>query len=93
MPVYVYAVLDADGTLRDHFEARQRMSDAPLTDHPVTGEPLTRVPQMPGLMLRSAGPNNTEKLIGKGFARYEKAGDGEYVKTGGPADAPDTIKR
>ncbi len=93
MPVYVYAVVDSAGHKRDYFEIRQRMSDPALTEHPETGEPVVRVPQVPNLVLKSARSNNTESLVKRGFTRYENAGDGNYVKTGGPADAPDTIKR
>lgn len=95
MPVYVYAVRGADGALRDHFEVRQRMSDARLTQHPATGEPVERVPQMPNIVTRSAGSSNAaQDLVDRGgFTRYERAGDGTYVKTGGSTAAPDTLKR
>ncbi len=97
MPVYVYAVVDTDGSKRDHFEVRQRMSDDKLTHHPLTGEPVVRVPQVPNLVLNQAGRSSssqeaTDKLVGKGFTRYERSGSG-YVKTGGPASAPDRIER
>ena len=71
------------------------MSDDALTHHPATGEPVVRVPQVPNLLVRSAGSSNSaQDLVEKGgFTRYEKAGDGTYVKTGGPKDAPDTIQR
>ena len=91
--MYVYAVVDEAGHKRDYFELRQRMSDPALTEHPETGEPVVRVPQVPNLVLKSAGSKGTEGLVQRGFTRYEKAGDGTYVKTGGPAQAPDTIKR
>ena len=44
MPVYVYRVVrDAsDPGLEETFEIRQLMSDAPLTKHPRTGEPVER---------------------------------------------------
>ena len=97
MPVYVYAVVDADGSKRDHFEVRQRMSEDALTHHPVTGEPVVRVPQIPALVLNQAGRSSssqaaTDKLVSKGFTRYERDGSG-YRKTGGPASAPDRIEK
>jgi predicted nucleic acid-binding Zn ribbon protein len=49
MPTYVYRVMKKDGSLGDTFEVQQRMSDAPLTKHPETGEPVTRVVQAPML--------------------------------------------
>ncbi len=96
MPVYVYAIVDDSGVKRDHFEIRQRMSDPTLTHHPETGEPVVRVPQVPAVLTRGGRTGDTssvEGLVKRGFTRYENAGDGKYVKTGGPADTPDTIQR
>ncbi len=43
MPTYVYETITADGTAGERFELSQRMSDAALTSHPVTGVPVRRV--------------------------------------------------
>ena len=43
MPTYVYAVVKPDGTLCDHFEIVQKMSDPALATHPETGEPIYRI--------------------------------------------------
>jgi predicted nucleic acid-binding Zn ribbon protein len=43
MPVYVYAVVNADGSEGEAFEVMQAMSDPPLTVHPETGEPVRRL--------------------------------------------------
>ncbi len=43
MPTYVYETLPADGTAPVRFEIQQRMADPPLTAHPESGEPVTRV--------------------------------------------------
>ena len=93
MPVYVYAVRGADGCFRDHFETRQRMSEEPLAVHPITREPVERVPQLPNVRVKSAKIDSSQKLVDRGFTRYEKAGDGKYVKTGGPSETPDTIQK
>ncbi|MDH5675835.1 MAG: hypothetical protein OEZ06_27165 [Myxococcales bacterium] len=43
MPVYVYETLPEKGRPAVTFEIEQRMSDAALTHHPETGEPIKRV--------------------------------------------------
>ena len=47
MPTYVYAVVKPDGSLGEHFEVVQKMSDVALERHPESGEPVRRVPQAP----------------------------------------------
>jgi len=43
MAVYEYEILGPDGVARGIYEAEQRMGEAPLTEHPITGEPLRRI--------------------------------------------------
>lgn len=43
MPTYVYQTMPTDGAPAVTFEVRQSMSEAPLTVHPETGEPVRRV--------------------------------------------------
>jgi predicted nucleic acid-binding Zn ribbon protein len=43
MAIYEYEVLDSEGTVVGIFEAEQKMSDATLTQHPETGQPLRRI--------------------------------------------------
>jgi len=43
MPTYLYETIPADGRARERFEIVQRMSDAPLTVHPRTGDPVRRI--------------------------------------------------
>ena len=44
MPTYVYETVPADASAPvDRFELQQKMSEAPLTAHPRTGEPIQRV--------------------------------------------------
>ncbi|MBA2481401.1 MAG: zinc ribbon domain-containing protein [Planctomycetes bacterium] len=43
MPTYVYETISADATKVRRFEIQQRMSEAPLTKDPATGEPVQRV--------------------------------------------------
>lgn len=88
MPTYVYAVVLPDGSLGEHFELSQRMSDPPLDRHPETGQPVRRVPQVPMLGgqhsaaadRRKTSDSNLDRL---GFTKYQKVGDGKYEKTAG----------
>lgn len=43
MPTYVYESIPQDGGTPQRFEVVQSMSDAPLTTHPTTGEPVRRI--------------------------------------------------
>lgn len=43
MPVYEYEILGPDGSVHGVYEVEQKMSDPPLTAHPVTGAPLRRI--------------------------------------------------
>jgi predicted nucleic acid-binding Zn ribbon protein len=44
MPTYVYETVPAkSGAKPRHFEFKQSMNDAPLTQHPETGEAIRRV--------------------------------------------------
>jgi predicted nucleic acid-binding Zn ribbon protein len=96
MPTYVYAVVNKDGSLGEHFEVVQKMSDAPLTAHPETGAPVRRVPQAPMVNgqhsdasdKRKVSDSNLDRL---GFTKYQKVGDGTYEKTAGAG--PKVIKR
>ncbi len=96
MPTYVYAVVKPDGSLGEHFELVQKMSDEPLAKHPETGEPVRRVPQAP--MVGGAHSDAADKrklsdsnLDRMGFTKYQKVGDGKYEKTAG--EGPKSISR
>ena len=89
MPVYVYEIVLPDGSAGPTFEMVQRISDAPLEQHPETGEPVRRVIQAPfiggtwseGAMHKRT--NDNKRLGELGFTKYVKAGDGVYEKTAG----------
>ncbi len=88
MPTYVYEVILEDGDEGQVFEVVQKMSDSPLTHHPVTGQPVRRVIQPPNLPGQHTSAKESRRLSDSnlsrnGFTRYEKAGDGKYVKTAG----------
>ncbi|HAI10670.1 MAG TPA: FmdB family transcriptional regulator [Phycisphaerales bacterium] len=88
MPVYVYEVIHDDGEEGQIFEVMQRMSEEPLTQHPTTGQPVRRIIQPPNIATKYTSSHekktlSNENLAAKGFTKYEKAGNGEYVKTAG----------
>jgi hypothetical protein len=92
----VYEVVLPDGSGGEQFEVLQKMSDAPLTKHPETGEPVRRTfaePNAPRAWTdMQAKAAVTDKNLGsKGFTKYVKTGDGTYEKTTG--SGPKTLKR
>jgi predicted nucleic acid-binding Zn ribbon protein len=95
MPIYVYEVINEDGSPGEQFEIMQRVSDPPLTSHPETGQPVQRVIQPPfigGQWSESSmhkSVNDDKKLDRLGFTKYVKAGDGVYEKRAGKG--PQTI--
>ncbi|HBN75637.1 FmdB family zinc ribbon protein [Rubinisphaera italica] len=86
MPVYLYEVVREDKQPGERFEVVQRMAEDPLTAHPETGEPVRRVITAPAIGSRWMGMNmersvkDDKKLNDLGFTKYEKSGDGKYVK-------------
>ena len=92
MALYVYQVVESDGSDGEVFEIMQRMSDAPLTVHPESGKPVRRLIASPNAVTRYGAANLSNDRLGKlGFTKYEKSGDGHYEKTAG--SGPDVIRR
>ncbi len=96
MPIYVYEVVQPDGSGGETFDVIQPMSAAALTAHPDTGVPVRRVfgvPNAPGHWTDAhAKAATSDKNLGaKGFTKYVKTGNGTYEKTTG--DGPKTINR
>jgi len=95
MPLYVYAIIEADGSDGDTFEVLQAMSEPTLTVHPETGQPVRRLLSMPNTPRKSSSsptaPNmsasNLERL---GLSQYTKTSDGSYEKTAG-SSGPDSL--
>ena len=88
MPIYVYEVVLADGEAGQAFEVMQKMSDAPLTQHPTTGQPVRRVIQPPHIagQWSEAGARqqlSDNNLEARGLTKYVRAGDGYYEKRAG----------
>lgn len=79
MPVYVYRNL----TTGETFELEQRISDAALTAHPETGEPVKRLVQPVGIAFKGSGFYVTDSRKDGGKAKSEKA----EAPAGGKAEA------
>lgn len=77
MAIYVYEVINEDGSEGDRFEMEQSMQEAPLTRHPETGVPVRRVYLPPNL-----GYKHTEGHVKKLTSNesVERAGFTKYVK-------------
>jgi hypothetical protein len=86
MPVYIYRVLQdhPDEGPGETFEIRQSIHDPPLTRHPVTGQPVQRVPCVPQIV---RGALSNAQLSDAGFTKYVKSSDGTYEKQAGAGPA------
>jgi predicted nucleic acid-binding Zn ribbon protein len=96
MSMYVYQVIEADGSEGEIFEVLQSMSEPALTKHPETGQPVRRLLGLPNV----AGKNSDMKIKSNlsasnlerhGFTQYKKSGKGTYEKTAG--DGPNVISK
>ncbi|MBL8889179.1 MAG: FmdB family transcriptional regulator [Planctomycetaceae bacterium] len=88
MPIYVYEVVEIDGSSGETFEWLQGMHEPPLTQHPDTGVPVRRVitaANMAGTWsdMKASSNLSNKNLAEKGFTKYVKAGDGKYEKAAG----------
>jgi predicted nucleic acid-binding Zn ribbon protein len=91
MPLYVYQIVEPDGSVGEVFEVLQKISEPPLTVHPTSGKPVVRLLSTPNAVTRFGAGNLSNDRLGKlGFTKYQKAGDGYYEKKAG--DGPDVIK-
>ena len=97
MPIYVYEVVAEGDQPGEQFEVFQKMSDAPLTHHPETGQPVRRVITAPNISGQwsdasmNRNVSDDKKLDRLGFTKYVKSGDGYYEKRAGKG--PDVIHR
>lgn len=98
MPIYVYEVVEEDGSPGERFEVHQSMREAPLDKHPGTGLPVRRVILPPNLATRYTPGQTKDKLDNRnlekaGFTKYEKDKlTGQYHRVAGK-EGPATIKR
>jgi predicted nucleic acid-binding Zn ribbon protein len=92
MPLYVYQVVEPDGSDGEVFEVMQRMSEPVLAAHPESGKPVRRLIAAPNTVTRFGAGNISNDRLGRlGFTKYEKSSDGTYEKTAG--SGPDVIQR
>ena len=56
MPMYLYAIVEPDGSDGDTFELLQNLGDAPLTVHPETGQPVHRLLTAPSVRTSGSKP-------------------------------------
>jgi predicted nucleic acid-binding Zn ribbon protein len=92
MPLYVYQVLEEDGSEGEVFEVLQEMSEPALTHHPNNGKPVQRLLGMPSTMRKYAPGNISDQRLDRlGFTKYERSGKGTYEKTAGAG--PQVITR
>lgn len=92
--MYVYEVIEDDGTPGERFEVFHKMSDDPLTVHPENGKRVKRVVTSANIAGNWSDSATKQKLSNKnlerlGFTKYERAGDGHYEKKAG--QGPDAI--
>lgn len=91
MPVYVYRNL----TTGETFELEQRISDAALTAHPETGEPVKRLVQPVGIAFKGSGfyVTDSRKDGGKAKEKAEApAGSKAEAKTESKAESKSETK-
>jgi predicted nucleic acid-binding Zn ribbon protein len=88
VPTYVYRGLET-GVI---FEVEQRMIEAPLTHHPETGEPVSRVIQATGIVFKGSGFYKTDSRSSSGSSKpaasdASKAPDSSESKSSGSSDS------
>ena len=96
MPLYVYQVIEDDGSEGEVFEVLQGMKDPPLTHHPETGKKVKRLLGLPNVAgdmseMKMKANLSSSNLERHGFTQYRRSGKGTYEKTAGKG--PDVISR
>ncbi len=88
MPIYVYEIIRNGVNSGETFDWIQSIKDAPLTQHPETGEPVRRVITAPNVIGTYTDTTFKKSLTNEnierhGFTKYERSGPGQYVRTAG----------
>lgn len=102
MPIYVYELINDDGSAGERFEIHQSMKEDALKKHPETGQPVRRVFLPPNLASKYTPGQTASKLDNRsvekaGFTKYEKDKlTGKYHRVAGKAgpsefSKPDSI--
>lgn len=98
MPIYVYEVVNPDGSGGQRFEIQQSMKDDALQAHPESGQPVRRVFLPPNLATRytpgqTKGRLENKRLEKAGFTKYERDKvSGKYHRVAGDK-GPAELKR
>ena len=96
MPTYDYELLDKKGNpTGKSFEHVQPMKDAPLTQHPETGQPCRRAIVAPKIAsnaspIKAKGTLSNKNLERMGFTKYERKGKGYMERVAG-TEGPKSI--
>jgi predicted nucleic acid-binding Zn ribbon protein len=88
MPLYVYALVNPDGSDGETYEIFQSMKDEPLKKHPETGKKVRKLLTSPNVVTKWGESASRDRMSDKnlerlGFTKYVKSGDGSYDKTAG----------
>ncbi len=71
MPIYTYQIVKPDGSKGEIFEVEQSLQSPTLTAHPISGEPVERIYDIPNL--NSQYTAGKEKSLSD-ISRIKKAG-------------------
>jgi len=88
MPTFKYLILNKSKR-PEYIEVEQSITEAPLKKHPVTGEPIKRVPQSQSLTLNHSEKRDQKTLSADhlqkhGFSVLQKEkGSQKYIQTVG----------
>lgn len=84
MPIYEYAARGKGcAQCEAHFDVRQKLADAELTECPKCGAPVMRVISAPAVAIGNAHTLRESHAAKHGFTQYRRAGKGVYEKTAG----------
>lgn len=98
MPIYTYQIIKSDGSPGATFEWEQKIGDAELKTHPLTGAKVQKVITAANLVTEyspktTAAKHAPEAAAKKGFSTYQRDPlTGRYHKLAG-SDGPETIER
>jgi hypothetical protein len=89
MPINIYEILENGRPTGELLEVEQRLSDSPLTHHPITKQQIRKQLSTPNLNIeytdgKEKRLNESQYVEQKGFLKYEKdPATGHYHKTAG----------
>ena len=80
MPIFKYLVLNGNKA-PEYIEVEQSIGSPPLSKHPISGEPLKKIPYSPSLTLshstiRENSSLSSDRLKKHGFSIFQKDDEG-----------------